>query len=207
MKTSLNQRIGMLASLINIVAVLGFGLAMLFNLSFLCYLTSAFIALSFVMLHCAYAHYATPERRLAGKTGAVFAGMYATVILLVYFAQMTTVRLEPLNEQAAALLDFQRFGLLFNYDMLGYSLMALATVFAGLSIRAQTKADKWLKGLLLGHGVFFLSCFVMPILGVFTNAGASESNVSVIALLFWCAYFIPIGILSYKHFKNKPADA
>ncbi len=123
------------------------------------------------------------------------------MIFLVYFAQVTSVRLEDLNEQAVSILNYQRGGLFFNYDLLGYGMMALSTFFIGLSIKAECKADKWLKFLMLLHGIFFISCFIMPMTGVFTSmASGEESSGGTIALLIWCVYFIPIGALAYRHF-------
>ena len=126
--------------------------------------------------------------------------MYATMILLVYFAQLTTVRLGELTQQAATLLDYQKLDLFFNYDLSGYGLMALATFFAGLTIQGKSRMDKWLKGLLLVHGIFFISCLIMPMLGVFTVD--QDSGIGVIALEFWCGYFIPISMMSFLYFSK-----
>ena len=80
-------------------------------------------------------------------------------------------------------------------------MLALSTFFIGLSIQADSKTDKWLKYLMMIHGVFFISCFIMPMTGVFTSmANGDNGSGGTIALLFWCAYFIPIGVLSFKHF-------
>jgi hypothetical protein len=40
--------------------------------------------------------------------------------------------------------------------------------------------------------------------GVFGSFMADDSSSigGIIALEFWCAYFLPIGILSFFHFKN-----
>ena len=59
------------------------------------------------------------EHRVTANIGIAFAIIYAVLIFLVYFAQTTSVRLDNLNEQAIRILDFQRGGLLFNYDLLG----------------------------------------------------------------------------------------
>ena len=83
-----------------------------------------------------------------------------------------------------------------------YAIMALSTFFIGLTINVNNKKDKALKYLLLIHGVFFISCFIMPMTGIFANHSASGSMGGVIALEVWCLYFLPIGILSYFHFKN-----
>ena len=83
-------------------------------------------------------------------------------------------------------------------------MMALSTFFLGLSIRPECKADSWLKGLMLIHGVFFIGCFVMPMTGAFTAmADGNAGNGGTIALLFWCVYFLPIGVLAYRHFGNR----
>jgi hypothetical protein len=53
------------------------------------------------------------------------------------------------------------------------------------------------------HGVFFLSCFVLPMTGMFSGmADGGAGNGGTIALLCWCAYFLPIGILSWLHFRK-----
>ena len=82
-------------------------------------------------------------------------------------------------------------------------MMALSTFFLGLSIKAENKTDKWLKGLMLLHGIFFVGCFVTPMTGAFTAmADGATGNGGTIALLFWCAYFFPIGVLAYRHFRG-----
>lgn len=58
--------------------------------------------------------------------------------------------------------------------------------------------------LMMIHGLFFFGCLIMPMTGVF-SASMSEGSDSIggiIALEFWCAYFLPIGILSIFHFKK-----
>lgn len=193
----------MYSSIINLFTVIGFALCMLVGTNFGSYLVCMFIAFSFVPMMCVYAIYSKKEKRAAGYTAMIFASVYAVFILMVYFGQVTTVRLDDLNEQAAQILDYQKYGLFFGYDLLGYGMMALATFFAGLTIDPETKADKWLKGLLLVHGVFFISCFIMPILGLFNQDLQGADWIETAVLEFWCAYFAPIGLLSFLHFKKK----
>ena len=90
---------------------------------------------------------------------------------------------------------------MFNYDLLGYGMMALSTFFMGLSVQADSRADKWMKALMMIHGVFFFSCFIMPMTGVFSDMSDGGTNIGgVVALVAWCVYFFPIGILAYRHF-------
>lgn len=194
----MDRKIGMWSSAVNAIAVVGFAISMLFGFTFGSYFSSMFIAFSFVVMTCGFAYFAEKEVKLSGYVSMAFAAVYATIILLVYFTQLTTVRLDDLTQQAAALLDFQQCGLLFHYDLLGYAVMALATFFAGLTIKPRTKIDQWLKYLLMIHGVFFVSCLIVPMLGLFK---ADRSTWIGVALLeFWCLYFCPIDILSYLHF-------
>ena len=66
----------------------------------------------------AFCIFAKTGAKISGCTATGFMIMYATIISLVYFAQMTTVRTCGLSEQAANIIDFLRFGLFFNYGML-----------------------------------------------------------------------------------------
>lgn len=196
----MNKKIGLYSSAINFIAVISFALSMLFDFDYGSYFSSMFIAFSFVPMMCGYAYFSEKKVKLAGYVSVAFAAIYTAIILLVYFAQLTTVRLNDLTQQATVLLDFQQCGLLFNYDLLGYAVMSLATFFAGLTVKPQTKIDKWLKYLLMVHGVFFISCLIVPMLGVFK--ADSPRWIGVAVLEFWCLYFCPISILSFLHFSN-----
>ena len=196
----MNKKIGVYGSIANFIAVICFALSMLFGFNYGSYFSSMFIAFSFVLMMCSYAYFAEKEVKSAGYVSTAFSTIYTAIILLVYFAQLTTVRLNYLTRQAAVLLDFQQCGLLFNYDLLGYGVMSLATFFAGLTIKPQSKIDKWLKYLLMVHGLFFISCLTIPMLGVFKTD--SPTWIGIAILEFWCLYFCPISILSFLHFSN-----
>lgn len=195
----MNRKIGLVGSLVNLVAVICFAISMLFDFTFGNYFCSMFIAFSFVLMACGFLHFASPERKTAGYVAAAFAAVYSAIILPVYFTQLTTVRFGGLTEQAQVLLDFQKMGLFFSLDLLGYALMALATFFAGLTICPDGKRDKWLKALLMIHGVFFISCLLLPMLNIFE--ANTPAWIGVMVLEVWCVYFCPIGVLSFLHFK------
>ena len=200
----MNKSIPKIGSAIVAMSVFLFALCMLVDYPFGSYLVCMFLPIGYIMMTVGFQNECSDERRVSANTGLVFSAIYAVLIFLVYFAQTTSVRQETLTEQAIRLLDFQRGGLLFNYDLLGYGMMAFSTFFIGLSIKAYGATDKWLKYLLMIHGVFFIGCFIMPMTGVFTNMASGESGKGgTIALLIWCVYFLPIGVLAYKHFSSK----
>lgn len=92
---------------------------------------------------------------------------------------------------------------MFSYDLLGYGMMALSTFFLGLTIRGHDRADRWLKCLMILHGVFFFGCVIMPITGAFSSMADGGTSVGgIIALECWCAYFLPVGILAFSHFRS-----
>jgi hypothetical protein len=162
-----------------------------------------FLAFGFIMMTASFAYESESDSKVAAIIAMAFSCVYAVLVLVVYFAQTTVVHLNLLNEREAVFLDFSRSGLIFYYDLLGYGLMALSTFFIGLSVKVKDKADKWLKVLLMIHGVFFLGCFFMPILGVFKPVEAGEMGIGgTIALIIWCIYFLPIGVLAYRHFSK-----
>ena len=202
----MNRKIGIYSSVMNIAAVSGFALSMLIGTNFGSYFTSMFIAFSFVPMMCAFNSYGKTEHKAAGYTSMIFAGAYMVFILIVYFAQVTSVRLDGLQKEALQIIDYQYFGLFFNYDLLGYGLMALSTFFAGFTVDVKSKSDKWLKALLQIHGIFFISCLVIPMLGMFSADMEGSDWIGTMALEFWCIYFIPVGILSLMYFLNKSKE-
>ena len=197
----MNRTIPRIGAAVVTVTVFLFAVCMIADFSFGSYLVCMVLPLGYVMMAAGFQYESCESRRVPANIGVSFGVIYAVLILLVYFAQMTSVRLEELNEQAVRILDFQRGGLLFNYDLLGYGMMALSTFFIGLSMDPDSQMDKWLKYLMMVHGVFFISCFVMPMTGMFAGmASGEDGNGGMIALLGWCAYFLPVGVLAYKHF-------
>lgn len=201
----MNKLISKIGAAIVTMSVFLFALFLIADFTFGSFLVCMFLPIGYIMMAAGFQNESKSERRVSANVGLVLAAIYATFILIVYFAQNTSVRLENLNEQAKSILDFKRGGLIFNYDLLGYGMMALSTFFIGLSIEAKSNTEKWLKGLLIAHGIFFIACFVMPMTGMFKSMANGDSGKGgTIALVIWCMYFLPIGILSFIHFgKNK----
>lgn len=199
----MNKKIGMIGSIINAITVFLFAVFMLIDFNFGSYFVCIFLSLSFIMMIASFENECKEENKIAGKIALSLASIYSCLIMIVYFTQVTTVTNENLNLQSLKILDYKYMGLLFNLDLLGYAIMALSTFFIGLTINVKNKIDKILKYLLLIHGVFFISCLVMPMTGIFVNNDGTSSIGGIIALEIWCLYFLPIGILSFIHFKNK----
>jgi hypothetical protein len=197
----MNRTIPRIGAAIVSATVFLFAVCLIVDFSFGAYFVCMLLPLGYIMMAVGLQHEADDDRKVAANVGLAFSAVYATLILLVYFAQTTSVRLDGLGDEALRVLSFRRGGLLFNYDLLGYGMMALSTFFLGLSMRAGNRADRWLKRLLMLHGLFFISCFVLPMTGVFAGmADGGTSRGGVIALVIWCIYFLPVGLLAWRHY-------
>ena len=197
----MNKMISKAGSAIVTVTVFLFAFFLTINFSMGSYFVCLILPIGFIMMTAGMQNECDSDRKVAANIGLIFAAVYSTFIMLVYFSQLTTVNNEQLNEQAANLLKFDKFGLIFNYDLLGYGIMALSTFFTGLSMKPKNKTDKWLRALLMIHGVFYFSCTFMPITGMFVNGASGGNGIGGrLALVAWCVYFLPVGILSFHHF-------
>ena len=199
----LNKMISKVGSAIVTVTVFLFAFFLIIDYSMGGYFVCLILPVGFIIMTAGLHNECEGDRKVAANIGLILAAVYGTFIMLVYFSQLTTVNNEQLNEQAAKLLEFDKYGLIFNYDLLGYGVMALSTFFTGLSMKPKNKMDKWLRALLMIHGVFYFSCTFMPITGVFVNMSSGGNGIGGrLALVVWCVYFMPIGILSFLHFHS-----
>jgi hypothetical protein len=154
---------------------------------------------SIVVLACAMAAIS----RTAALAGVGFEVLYSGFVTTVYFVQLTTVLHQSASAETLKLLSYNHLGsLMFNLELLGYGVMAVSTVFIGLSVTVMSKPDWWLKLLLIGHGVFAPFCVMAPILNIFsTMSTRSGDGFAIVALTTWCRYFGPTAVLAFFHFK------
>lgn len=201
---NLNNTIAKIGSGIVTVTVFLFALFLIINYSMGSYFVCLILPLGFIMMTAGLHNECENDRKVAANIGLVLAAVYCTFIMLVYFTQLTTVNNEQLTEQAANLFEMGKCGLIFNFDLLGYGVMALSTFFTGLAIKPRNKVDKWLRALMMIHGLFYFSCTFMPMTGMFSKMSSGGNGLGGrLALVAWCVYFLPIGILSFLHFRKK----
>lgn len=197
----MNRKFGMYSAILTFLSVLGFAGSMVIGSGMGSYFTSLFISWGAIPLVCSFAAFTKKEDKAAAYTAMAFASLYGVFIAIVYFAQMTTLQTN-LTDQASILLDYKRFSLFFNYDLLGYGFMALAFFFVALTLEVRDRGDKWLKILMLVHGVFWITGILLPVLGVFKADMAGGDLAGILVLEFWCIYFMPVCLLSYRYFKK-----
>lgn len=203
-----NTTVGKIGSFITGLAVLAFAISMLIGLFldaiFASCLSSMFIAIGFLPFMIAlYSINEEKEKKASGIAGIAFAVVYAVLVFIVYYAECTTIRMNTgLSKETLSIISYGHLGsLFFNYDLLGYAFMALATFLVGSTMNVDNRNEKYLKAMLMIHGVFFISCLFMPMFPIFT---VGTSNVmGTIILEIWCIYFLPICILGYRYFDKR----
>lgn len=182
-----------------------FAVMMLARLDYGAYAMSMLISWAYVVLVCSFSAIAPPDEAAAAHTGIAFGVLYAGFVTTVYFVQLTTILRQNAAPDILKLLTYQELGsLMFNIDLLGYGLMLLSTIFVGLTLVGRGKPERWLKFLLIAHGVFVPVRIALPVVNVFaTMPKAGGDAVGIAVLLFWCAYFTPVGILAAFHFAAR----
>jgi hypothetical protein len=94
---------------------------------------SFFLGSSFLVLMVSVNHLSSPDRRIWTQAAVAFATVYAVFISMNYFVQLTwvTPRLAAGHTQGLEPFLFKPFdSFLYSVDILGYSFMSLATLFA-----------------------------------------------------------------------------
>ncbi len=202
----MNRKIGFISSIVICCSVAVFLICLIVALfaqnvftENLSYGVCAVLSWGWVATACVYSCYTQKERCAAAKIGVAIGVIYATIISIVYFTQLTTVLYKSVDEKILQAFAFTSAGSwLFNLDLLGYGLLSISTFFVGLTLQTENKVDKALKLLLMLHGVFCV-CMFVPILPL---PATNQGNGGTIALICWCLFFLPICVLSILHFKK-----
>jgi hypothetical protein len=126
------------------------------------------LALAFVVLMACIHYYAPEGRRLFSQIGLAFAIVYATVITLDYFLQITVVQPGILSGETAGLSLFTQYnphGIFIALEALGYFMMSVAFLFVA-GVFARGRLERALRWLFVGSFILVAgSFFALPLLG------------------------------------------
>ncbi len=189
------------AALIVAAAVCGFALSMILGSENGSYAASMALAWGYLVLAGGLANEAEEDCRVAANAGTAFATLYAGFATAVYFVQLTTVLHRSASPDIRAMLSYQALGsVMFNFELLGYALMALSTLFIGLTIGSVSSPARWLRWTLIAHGVFAPICLALPIIDAFGAMPRAQGAAIGVAISFgWCAYFLPVAVLAFVY--------
>ncbi len=111
---------------------------------------SLFLGTAFAILMVSIHYYAPEDRKIWSHLGVVFATIYAVLISMNYYVQLTFIRphliegnVESVQIQPFLFVPFDSF--LYSVDILGYSFMSLATLFAAFVFtgRGLERTVRW----------------------------------------------------------------
>lgn len=116
---------------------------------------SLFLGSSFLVLAVSIHQLAAPERKVWSHAAVAFATVYAVLISIVYFVQLTLVAPRLARGQSAGIemflfVPFDSF--LYAVDILGYSFMSVATLFAAMVFTGRG-LDRNVRLLLTANGL------------------------------------------------------
>ena len=193
---------------ITLLSTVLFALFMLFDFIMGSYFVCIFLAIGYLMMVSGFISDKDNNKSLK-YLALAFGIVYSILIFIVYFTQVTVVNKGNAPADVLYVLNYSNMNLMFYLDLLGYGFMALSTLFLGLTLKSKNKIEKAFKILLMGHGVFFLPCLIMPMTPLLDKTEGSSSKGGVIALEIWCTYFIAIcviGIISLIKNKEVKSD-
>ncbi len=104
---------------------------------------SLLLGSTFLILMAALHHATAPALRVWSQVALAFATVYATLISLVYFTQLTFVGPRLASGDIAGIEPFLFIpyrSFLFAVDLLGYSMMSLSTLFAAFALPPGRRA-------------------------------------------------------------------
>ena len=116
---------------------------------------SIFLGSSFLVLMLCIHELASPERRLWSHAAIAFATIYTALISVVYFVQLTLVgpRLAAGRTEGIEMFLFVPFdSFLYAVDILGYSFMSAATLFAAMVFRGRG-LERVVRTFLIANGL------------------------------------------------------
>lgn len=115
---------------------------------------SLLLAMAFVMLMVTIHACASKQHKIWAHIALVFAVIYAVLVSIVYFVELTVVVPRTMQGEAdqVALLEFGFGTFMFAIDILGYFFMSLATLFAAPVFDGRG-LERWIRWALVVNGV------------------------------------------------------
>lgn len=203
------QRIGFISAITAMLMTIIFALALIIGFwapifsNILSYIVCFILAPAFVIMTISI-HYSAPtEKKIFSSIGIAFAIIYAVFILVTYYTQLAFAFNPPnVPPEILQMFDYaETASWIFVVDMLGYSFMALSTLFIAF-VFEKNGYEKWLRVIFIIHGIFFVSTLIMPLIPL--GASSEESYLyGSIALIVWCLIFIPLSGLVAGFFWRK----
>lgn len=170
------------------ISVLMFGVAIFVpEWAMFAYASSMGIAICFLSLTIANESFTSSK--MYARLSIAFAIIYCTLVCIVYYTQLSFVRLGSPSPEALSIVAYTPpRTAFFALDILGYFFMPLSVFFLGLTM----DTGLLLRKLLMSMGLWGGTCIAVPLLPFFYEQSDSSSDaVRIIALFLWSILFFP----------------
>ena len=182
------------------ISVFIFGVAIFVpEWAMIAYASSMGIAICFLCLTVANESFA--GSKMYARLSIAFAIIYCTLVCIVYYTQLSFVRLGSPSPEALSIVSYvPPRTAFFALDILGYFFMSLSVFFLGLTMHT----DLLLRKLLVAMGLWGGICIAVPLLPFFyEQSNSSSDTVGILALSLWAILFCPLMIMLAKHFGQQ----
>jgi len=158
-------------------------------------IVTLFSANGLVVLMACIALYAAPEKKVFGLIGLAFTVLFAAVVSINRFAQLTVIRQSFLLSDAAGLDRFLPYGsrsVFFSLEMLGWGVFLSLAAFSVAPLFTHGRLERWIAGMFLTYGVLGTTsvlgyAFSSPIvmIGFLAWGPVLGAAVVLLGILFW----------------------
>ncbi|HCZ28321.1 TPA: hypothetical protein DHU97_01100 [Candidatus Saccharibacteria bacterium] len=111
------------------------------------------ILVTYIILMTILGNRSEEKKKLFGQLTVIFASISGAILLVAYFTQLSAVQPSLLKNEAdgiSLISQFNPHGMFIALEELGYLLMSVSFLFAGLAMTAKTKLEKWIKRVFVG---------------------------------------------------------
>lgn len=156
-----------------------------------------FTAIELVILMACIAEYAAPEKKVLGVIGLAFSILFAAVVCINRFAQLTIIRKSFLLTDTYGLDRFLPYGsrsVFFALEMLGWGGFLSLAAFSVAPLFSTGRLERWIAGLFLTYGV----------LGTISVLGyAFGSPIEMIGFIAWGPVLgVAVVLLSFMFWRD-----
>jgi len=200
-----SKTLGIFSSLLAALLTTLFGIFVVLDAKFIYFTSVLFLSISVVMMIISMKTFIPPEKEVFVNCAIAFGIMYALLVSLVYYTQISVVLKGTLSNELLKIVSDSPGTVFFYIDMFGYCFLCLATLFMAFAINRR---DVLFRVFLLIHSVLFVPTFLLPFLPVnFSTTETSGSTSGNFVLVAWAAIFVPVCLLLTRYFlKQKTSN-
>jgi hypothetical protein len=168
------------------------------------YAVCLLLPLSYVVQCVSHRHVIPAEGALFAELAVVFAAMYCACICVVYYTQLTFVRLGKPSPDALSVVQYPPPSAFFAVDILAYTFLGISTLFVALSI--EDSESRALKTALFVHFVQAIVGFAIPLTPMVWGPPKEDDGDDfnwMVPLYGWCLVFSICCGLHWQRFRRK----